>query len=69
MRLRITYEDGYFSTTTLRAFCKANIEDAALCRHTRRLRVGESFTVGGGAAPLVKISRVRERHQGKSRRR
>jgi hypothetical protein len=47
--------------TTLAEFVEANAEEDApgVARRAAGLRVGESFLVGGGAAPVVRIERVR----------
>lgn len=44
---------------TATQFCRDNVDAPSLCRHARRLRVGQSFTTGGGAAVGFKIVRVK----------
>lgn len=47
--------------TTLAEFVEANADGSAadVVRNAGDLKVGESFLVGGGAAPVVRIERVR----------
>jgi hypothetical protein len=61
MKLRMKYEDGQVLRTDLKNFCRDNREDPSLCRKASRLRPGQSFYEGGGASPLVKISRTRRK--------
>lgn len=63
--LRISDEDPLSTEapfeTTLAEFVEANAEEDApgVATRARGLMVGESFLVGGGAAPVVRIERVR----------
>ena len=61
MKLRLKYEDGQVQRTDLKTFCRENREEPSLCRRAKRLRPGEFFRAGGGATPLVKISRTRKK--------
>lgn len=47
--------------TTLEEFCADNAQDAEACAKVRALREGESVWFGGGAAPLVQVTRVARR--------
>jgi hypothetical protein len=49
---------GVAATITLNAFLQDNESDPELCARVRSLSAGESLQAGGGAAPLVTISRV-----------
>jgi hypothetical protein len=42
---------------TLSQFCADNASDADLCEDCRCLAQGFGFTIGGGAAPAISISR------------
>ncbi|MDP3767823.1 MAG: hypothetical protein Q8S13_07395 [Dehalococcoidia bacterium] len=61
VRLIVQPEDEAPFLTTLAEFCRDNAEDADVCRAARRLRVGESISLGGGAAPYFTITRPRTR--------
>lgn len=56
-------DDSTHTRTSLRQFCRANPSQGPgtedVCRRAMRLKPGHSFTVGGGAAPWFKITRVR----------
>lgn len=61
VRLRLRWSDGTTRVTTLAAFCADNADHRWLCTKAKTLRVGERFRTGGGAAPVVTVSRIRAR--------
>ena len=56
-RVRV-YDDEGERIEMIADIIAANECDDELCDGLLRLRIGESMTVGGGAAPLVTIERV-----------
>ena len=52
-------DDGSRHCTSLAAFTRANMDDMALVGRVSRLRMGSSVLVGGGAAPSIRITRVK----------
>lgn len=62
-------DDGGVTRTSIRAFCRANRghfderfpegNNRTLCQSVKLLRPGQSFELGGGAAPWVRITKSR----------
>lgn len=62
-------DDGTVIRTSLRAFCRANRgslderfpegNSRTLCQSAQLLKPGQSFELGGGAAPWVRITKAR----------
>ena len=52
------YEGQHLWTGPLAKLLEANAEDEEIQAEAPKLQVGESFTVGGGAGPLVNIERI-----------
>lgn len=55
----IALDDDAPETGTLADFADANDGSPDLVAQVARLRIGESITEGGGAAPTVTITRIR----------
>ena len=60
-RIIIADEDGNFDALTLGQFAMLNADDRDLVNAVRNIGIGETLAVGGGAAPLYKITRISAR--------
>jgi len=58
--LVLTFEGDAPARCTLTEMLDANADDPDVCEAARSLKPGESVTFGGGAAPLVTLSRLEE---------
>jgi len=54
-QVTIEFEDGTTETDTLDGFCDCNPDEA---EEVRALAVGDFALFGGGAAPLVTVTRI-----------
>lgn len=57
--IRYTWQDEDPEECPLAAFLAANEEDEDTCAEVRALAVGQSVRLGGGAAPIMDVERVR----------
>lgn len=56
--LDLTEDDGTRETCSLRDFLQANEDDAETCAVVGALQPGQPVNLGGGACPLVTVTRV-----------
>ena len=56
-RYRLT-GDGWYNECSWEELCKANPEDLGVLEAVSALAVGDSCIMGGGAAPLVTVTRL-----------
>lgn len=59
--LEVTPEGEAPFQTSVVEFCADNAEDEDACARVRRLRVGATAVLGGGAAPVFEVTKVRAR--------
>ena len=58
-QLRLTDENGTcFCTCTLEELLQDNTEDEEIQEEIPKLQVGQSYPIGGGAAPVTVIERI-----------